>query len=44
MDVIDYMLDYLAGDWSYAVGDGKYEPVWIVNKANVSQYEGFTGH
>ncbi len=43
-NVIDYMLDYLDGDWEYKVGDGKYEVVWIVDKDNVSQYEGFTGH
>ena len=43
-NVIDYMLDYLAGDWEYNVGDGKYEVVWIVNEDNVSEYEGFTGH
>jgi hypothetical protein len=43
-NVIGYMLDYLGGDWSYKIGDGKYEPVWIVDKTNVSEYEGFTGH
>jgi ribose transport system substrate-binding protein len=43
-NVIGYMLDYLNGDWSYKVGDGKYETVWIVDKGNVSQYEGFSGH
>lgn len=43
-NVIGYMLDYLAGDWSYEVGTGKYEPVWIVDANNVSEYEGFTGH
>ena len=43
-NVIGYMLDYLAGDWDYSVGDGKYEEVWIVDSGNVSQYEGFTGH
>ncbi|MDL2235133.1 substrate-binding domain-containing protein [Christensenellaceae bacterium OttesenSCG-928-L17] len=43
-NVIGYMLDYLAGDWNYAIGDGKYEPVWIVDAGNVAQYEGFTGH
>lgn len=41
---IDYMLQYLAGDWTYEVGAGEYEPVWIVNRDNVDQYEGFTGH
>ncbi|MDD2533102.1 MAG: substrate-binding domain-containing protein [Eubacteriales bacterium] len=43
-NVINYMLDYLNGNWSYKVGDGKYEPVWIVDKDNVSKYEGFKGH
>ena len=43
-NVIGYMLDYLDGNWNYQIGEGKYEPVWIVNKDNVSQYEGFTGH
>ena len=41
---IDFMLDYLAGDWSYKIGEGEYEPVWIVDRNNVSDYEGFTGH
>lgn len=43
-NVINYMLDYLAGNWEYKVGDGKYEPVWIVDAGNVANYEGFTGH
>ena len=43
-NVIGYMEDYLAGNWEYEVGDGKYEVVWIVDKNNVSEYEGFTGH
>ncbi len=43
-NVIDYMLDYLEEDWDYKVGDGKYEVVWIVDKGNVANYEGFTGH
>lgn len=43
-NVIGYMLDYLAGDWQYNVGDGKYEVVWIVDKDNVANYEGFSGH
>jgi ABC-type sugar transport system, periplasmic component len=41
---IDYMLQYLSGDWNYEVGAGEYEPVWIVNRDNVGDYEGFTGH
>ena len=43
-NVIGYMEDYLAGNWNYEVGAGKYEEVWIVDKNNVSEYEGFTGH
>jgi ribose transport system substrate-binding protein len=43
-NVIGYMLDYLSGNWDYKVGDGKYEPVWIVDSGNVANYEGFSGH
>lgn len=43
-NVIGYMEDYLAGNWEYEQGAGKYEPVWIVNKDNVANYEGFAGH
>ena len=43
-NVIGYMEDYLNGNWNYEVGAGKYEVVWIVDKNNVSEYEGFTGH
>ena len=43
-NVIGYMEDYLAGNWNYEVGAGKYEVVWIVDANNVSEYEGFTGH
>ena len=44
-NVIGYMLDYLDGNnWPYKVGEGKYEPVWIVDASNVSQFQGFTGH
>ena len=42
-NVIGYMEDYLAGNWDYEVGAGKYEVVWIVDKNNVSEYEGFIG-
>lgn len=44
VNVIGYMVDYLEGNWSYEVGSGKYEPVWIVDNNNVGQYEGFAGH
>ena len=43
-DVIDKMLDYLSGSWSYEQGAGEYQPVWIVDRTNVSEYEGFKGH
>ena len=43
-NVIGYMEDYLAGNWNYEVGAGKYEVVWIVDANNVSEYEGFIGH
>lgn len=42
---IDYMIQYLDGtNWPYKPGDAEYEPTWIVDKNNASQYEGFTGH
>ena len=43
-DVIDTGMKYLAGDWSYEVGSGEYQPTWIVDATNVSQFEGFQGH
>lgn len=43
-DVIDTGMKYLAGDWNYEVGAGEYQPVWIVDANNVSQFEGFQGH
>lgn len=43
-NVIGYMVDYLDGNWQYEIGAGKYEPVWVVDKSNVNQYEGFSGH
>jgi ribose transport system substrate-binding protein len=42
---IDYMIQYLDKDnWTYKAGEGVYEPVWIVDRNNVNDYEGFTGH
>jgi ribose transport system substrate-binding protein len=42
---VDYMEQYLDGtNWTYKAGDGAYEPTWIVDAGNVSQYQGFTGH
>ena len=43
-DIIEKGLQYLSGDWSYEVGSGEYQPVWIVGRDNVSEYEGFQGH
>lgn len=44
-NVITKMVDYLdKNNWTYQVGEGKYEPVWIVDKNNVADNEGFTGH
>lgn len=42
--VIDKMVSYVNGSWSYKKGDVDTEPVWIVNRQNVNQYEGFMGH
>ena len=42
--VIDKMVDFLGGNWTYKNGDVDTEPVWIVNRQNVNQYEGFLGH
>lgn len=43
-DVIETGMKYLEGDWNYEVGSGEYQPVWIVDANNVSQFEGFQGH
>ena len=42
--VIDMGVDYVNGNWSYAVGSGEYEPVFIVDKDMAATVEGFTGH
>ncbi len=42
--VINKMVDYLNGNWSYEKGSVDTEPVWIVDRQNVNQYEGFLGH
>ncbi len=43
-DVIETGLQYLSGDWDHEIGDGEYQPVWIVDANNVDQFEGFQGH
>lgn len=41
---VDYMVQYLdAKDWLAKVGDGEYEPTFIVDKNNVSEHRP-TGH
>ena len=32
------------GDWEYEVGSGSYEPVFIVDRTNAAEVEGFQGH
>ena len=32
------------GDWVYEVGSGSYEPVFIVDRTNAAEVEGFQGH
>lgn len=42
---INFMVQYLDGtDWPFKVGDSEFEPTWIVDESNVSEFEGFTGH
>ena len=43
-DIIDKGMEYLSGNWTYEQGAGEYQPVWIVGRDNVSNYEGFLGH
>lgn len=43
-DVINKGVDYLEGNWNYAVGSGEYQPTWIVDAGNVANFEGFQGH
>ncbi len=42
--VIDMGVDYVNGNWDYEVGSGSYEPVFIVDRTNAADVEGFTGH
>ena len=42
--VIDMGVDYVNGNWSYEVGSGSYEPVFIVGRDTAGEVEGFTGH
>jgi len=42
--VISMGVDYVNGNWSYEVGSGSYEPVFIVDRTTAATVEGFTGH
>ena len=42
--VIDMGVDYVNGNWDYEVGSGSYEPVFIVDRTNAAEVEGFQGH
>lgn len=41
---IEYMLDYLNGNWDFEMGDHAYENVFLVTRDNAASIEGFTGH
>lgn len=40
---IQYMVDYLDGNWQFKNGDTAYEDTFIVDKTNASKYTGFLG-
>lgn len=42
--VISYAVDFANGNWSFNTGDEAKQPVWIVDRNNVNNYEGFMGH
>ena len=41
---IDLGVSLVNGDWDYEVGSGSYEPVFIVDRNNAADVEGFQGH
>ena len=41
---IDLGVKLASGDWDYEVGSGSYEPVFIVDRTNAAEVEGFQGH
>lgn len=42
---VELMVQYLDEDnWTYSLGEGKYEPVFIVDRTNAAEVEGFQGH
>lgn len=42
--VIGMGIDYVEGNWAYEAGSGSYEPVFIVDRNNAAETEGFQGH
>ena len=44
INAVNFMLDFLGGEWTYEQGSGEYSKTWIVDVNNVSEYEGFAGH
>lgn len=44
IQAINYAVDYANGNWKYAVGAEEKQPVWIVDRTNATQYQGFLGH
>ncbi len=44
INAINFMIDYLEGNWEFEQGEGTYSDTWVVDASNVSEYEGFAGH
>ncbi len=42
--VIGMGVDFVEGNWEYEAGSGSYEPVFIVDRTNAAEVEGFQGH
>ena len=41
---IEYGVQLISGEWSFATGDGSYQETFIVDKTLAATVEGFTGH
>ena len=41
---IQYGVDFVNGNWDFEQGSGSYEPVFIVDRTNAAEVEGFQGH
>ena len=44
IQAINYAVDYAKGNWNYPLGAEEKQPVWIVDRTNATQYQGFMGH